>query len=306
MSSEPYAASAVVPAPPGTVPLPPVPGTVASVPVVFQPPAPEPIRQIAVYGHSNLFYFWPVWLVCFVFAGITYVDGYRMAVVPEGTTFERSAQVQGFSEPRDVLVVPAKNHLNPKLNDGQPAQPGLLVSRGNNMGVVFVATLLLVIVASTVTLRGLVSVIAVILIILTVVVLALLGLWNDVFAFVGGLDIRMNAGGYLAIGIPLFIAWILVLTIYDRQHYIIFDAGQIRVCQEIGDSELVMDSGGVVVEKKRNDVFRHWLLGFGSGDLKVHKPSGQGGQEAELDNVLGIGRKLVVINKMLQEKQVTS
>jgi hypothetical protein len=28
-----------------------------------------------VYGHSNLFYWWPVWLVCFVLAGVTYAGG---------------------------------------------------------------------------------------------------------------------------------------------------------------------------------------------------------------------------------------
>ena len=36
-----------------------------------KPPPPKKIDYLMVYGHSNLFYWWPVWLVSFVLAGVT-------------------------------------------------------------------------------------------------------------------------------------------------------------------------------------------------------------------------------------------
>ena len=95
------------------------------------------------------------------------------------------------------------------------------------------------------------------------------GWWGEILGFLGGLEIRINAAGYLCIGIPLFVAWVLVIGVYDRMHYIIFGRGQIRYVQEVGDGEVVMPAEGAVVEKKRSDAFRHWVLGLGAGDLMI-------------------------------------
>lgn len=257
------------------------------------------IDYIMVYGHSNLFYWWPVWLVSFILAGVTYAGGQNMAVVPSGTTV---ARVEVNGDTRDALVAPANQPIQP-----QGARLGTMdmtVSSNNNLGVVFVATLLFVAVASTILLRGLVSVIAVVSMVTIVVTFAFFGWWDNILWELGRLDIRMNAAGYMAVGIPLFLAWLAVVFLYDRQTYILFDQGQIRYVREVGDSELVVQSEGAVVEKKRNDFFRHWILGFGSGDLQIRTGRG-GGMSIELENVLGIRRKLAVIDRMLKEKAVT-
>jgi len=289
--------------PPDTGPPPaPPPG---AVPVYnVQPPGEQPKRKInyiVVYGHSNLLYWWPVWLMSFVLAGVTYFEGDQMAVVPRDTEVRHDVQIDG--QPRDALLAPPGEHFTAP-NEGRPTMPGMTVSRNNNLGVLFVATLLVVAIASTILLRGLVSLVAVVILITLVVTFALFGWWNDILLFLGGLDIRMNAAGYLAIAIPLFIAWLLVVCVYDRQHYIVFDQGQIRYVQEVGDSEVVIQSEGAVVEKKRNDVFRHWLLGLGTGDLVV-RTGGAHGQAIELENVINVSRKLVVVNQMVKEKAVT-
>ena len=179
----------------------------------------------------------------------------------------------------------------------------MTVSSNNSLGVIFVATLLLVALASTILLRGLVSIIAIIVIVTLVITLALFNLWNDVFLFLGGMDIRMNAAGYLAVGVPLFLAWLAVITIYDRAHYVIFTAGQIRYVLEVGDNEIALQSEGAVVEKKRSDVFRHWLLGFGTGDLLI-RVGGPNGPAIELENVINISRKLKLIDRLLKEKAI--
>ena len=64
------------------------------------------------------------------------------------------------------------------------------------------------------------------------------------------------------------------------------------------------DAEGAIVEKKRNDVFRHWLLGFGTGDLLI-RLGGPGGQTIELENVIAINHKLPLIQRLVKEKAIT-
>jgi hypothetical protein len=65
----------------------------------------------------------------------------------------------------------------------------------------------------------------------------------------------------------------------------------------------VVDSSGLLFDKKRNDIFRHWLLGLGAGDLHV-KTSSPSNLDFELPNVLLIGTKLRRIQDLLREKEV--
>src|SRR5205823_7121537 len=91
--------------PPGTVvpPAPPPGGLVAPAPVAN---VGVPDEEIRIYGHNNLFYWWPVWAVGFLMALLTYLDGHVMAVVPKGTQVESGQVLPGESQPRDVLVAP--------------------------------------------------------------------------------------------------------------------------------------------------------------------------------------------------------
>jgi len=71
----------------------------------------------------------------------------------------------------------------------------------------------------------------------------------------------------------------------------------------VGTGEVVFDTRGMVVEKKRDALFRHWLLGFGSGDLVVNT-SGTNTRQYQMPNVLGINAKIALIHTMLQEREV--
>lgn len=267
-------------------------------------PGTHRIDYLIVYGHSNLFYWWPVWLVSFVLAGWTYFEGNQMAIVPSGTEVRHAEVVNGAAEPRDILVAPAGTKLVSEKEDGRQTIPGMTVSRNNSLGVIFVATLLVVAIASTILLRGLVSLIALVVMISVVIVFSILGWWDVILWELGRLDIRMNAAGYMAVAIPLFVIWALVVFVYDRAHYIVFDQGQIRYVREVGDAEVAHQSEGAIVEKKRNDFFRHWLLGFGTGDLKI-RLGGPHGQTIELENVIAINSKLPLIQRLIKEKAVT-
>ncbi|MFO0797465.1 MAG: hypothetical protein U0804_08300 [Gemmataceae bacterium] len=274
---------------------PPPPGVVA---------APVPDVQVRVFGHTNLVYWWPVWALGFLFAFLTWMDGHRMAVVPAGTVVEKAKTIPGEVGPRDVLVAPpgAELPVQPKATE-EHNEPGMLVARSNNYGVIFVMTILLVVVFTNLTVRGLASIIVVAGVIIATLVLAQFHLWDTIFRWVGGLDIRMNAGGYLAVALPLFLVWVFATFVYDRYVYLIVSRGQVRIRQDIGDGEIAVDTNGVVLEKKRNDLFRHWILGLGSGDLHV-KTGGPANLDFELNNVLFVGSRLGRIQDLIREREI--
>lgn len=271
---------------------------------VTAPPAPDP--EIRVFGHSNLFYWWPVWALGFLFAFLTYLDGHMMAVVPAGTQVESSQVIPGHEgSPRDVLIAPAGQAVPPLpgTKHGE-AEPKLRVATSNDYGVVFFAAVLLVVMVTNFLMRGLSSVIAIAAIVIAVLFIALMGWWNPVLAFFGGLDVRINAGGYLIVAVPLFVMWLFGTFVYDRYTYLIVSRGQVRIRREIGGGEIAVDAGGLSLRKERDDLFRHWLLGLGTGDLHV-KTGHPTNMDFELNNVLFIGTKLSRIQEMLREKEVT-
>src|SRR5205823_2162584 len=119
------------------------------------------------------------------------------------------------------------------------------------------------------------------------------------------LDIRINAAGYFAIATVLFLLWLVVFVAFDRQIYMVFTPGQLRVRLEIGDAETAYDTTGMTIQKQRSDLFRHWILGLGSGDLIV-RTSGANQHMFDMPNVLFLGRKVREIEEMLRQRQVVA
>lgn len=281
---------------------------------VPQPPVAAPVdhanRELRIISHCSLFYWWPVWAVAFILFLITWVTGELMVTVPTNTTAIKGAMVDGAK--RDIYLLPVpdsaktdKKTLLPldRNNPELVQQPYLWMTTNKNLGVLFVTVLLLVIVITNIPLRGLWSVIVIVLIISIAIIFALLEWWETIFHYLSFLDIRINAAGYLVISLVLFALWLIVMLLFDRQLYIVFTPGQMRVCLEIGDAETAYDTTGMSVQKQRSDLFRHWILGLGSGDLIV-KTSGAHAHEFHLPNVLFIGRKVREIEELLREKQV--
>ena len=296
--------------PPGYVPAttpvaPPVapPPGAAPVPVTIVRPPAVPDEEIRVYGHNNLFYWWPVWVVGFVMAALTYVDGHVMAIVPQGTKVEQT-QPAADGKTQDRLVTPPGQPVPPaNPNSGDPS-PHLRVAANNNYWVIFAGTLLLIVMITNFTLRGLKSLIAIALLIVLALAFAQLGWWDDILWWLGGVDVRMNAGGYVAIALPLLLIWLFSTFVYDRYTYLVVTRGQVRIRREIGDGEIAVDTAGLSLEKRRDDLFRHWLVGLGSGDLNV-QTGGPANLNFDLNNVLFVGWKLARIQDLIREKEVT-
>jgi hypothetical protein len=273
-------------------------------------PAVTTKNEIKIISHSGLFYWWPVWAVCFLMAGITWFTEGRLATVPEKTFLAVKAKgpinyhdpnsaekTVGYTlEDQDLLVAPKDTRLDP---------PSVQISRDKNPGVLFATVLLLVIVITNIPLRGLWSVIVIVVIVSAVIILALMGAWERILGTLHMLDIRINLGGYVLIGSVLFGIWLVVFLFFDQQVYMVFTPGQFRVRLEIGEGETAYDTTGMTLQKQRSDLFRHWVLGLGSGDLIV-RTSGAQAHQFDLHNVLFVGRKVKEIEQMLRSRAVVT
>jgi hypothetical protein len=245
----------------------------------------------------------------FIFAAVTYFDNKHLAIVPEKTVAAEKRKVdvdgQGKMEARNVLILEENRKLWERPDhDGKPeiVQPTFFITHYKEVGSVFVIALLLVITITNVTVRGLWTVFVMVSIIMLAFIFAAARLWGTIFDWLDHLSIYINMAGYLLISTVLFILWFVNFIFLDRQTYLIFTPGQVRVRTEIGGEETVYDSAGMVVQKQRSDMFRHWILGFGSGDLII-KPVGVT-HPIEFPNVLFVGSKVAKIETMIKEKVI--
>jgi hypothetical protein len=264
-------------------------------------------REIVVISHSPLFYWWPVWTLGYLLCLITFFSGDRLAVVPEGTKAVHDAEIiagDKSESKRDALVLPA-GHKLPVDGKTKSADPRFRMSSNKNLGVLYIFVLLLVIAITNFSLRGLWSVIVIVILTSLAIIFAILGWWERILEQLGFLAIFINLGGYLLISTVLLILWIIVVFYFDRQTYMIFTPGQFRVRLEIGDAESAYDTTGMTLQKQRSDLFRHWILGLGSGDLVV-KTAGAQAHHFDMPNVLFLGRKVREIEDLLRSKQVVT
>jgi hypothetical protein len=266
-------------------------------------PATEDQKEIRIVSHSNLFYWWPIWALGFVLGLLSFFSDYRLAIVPEGTVAGKLNAWEGDNKAHEVLVVPADRTLPRDSRTGELDKPRIRMSDSKAYGVIFTIVLLLVIVITNVPMRGLWSVIVIILLVLLSIIFWLAGWWDNIIHALDVLHIHINAAGYFVIAGALFVVWLVTFLVFDRQIYMVFTPGQLRVRQEIGGGESAYDTAGMVVQKQRNDLFRHWILGLGSGDLIVNT-SGAHAHHFDLPNVLFVGNKVQQIEEMLREKPV--
>jgi hypothetical protein len=283
--------------------------------------------EITIVSHSNLFYWWPVWAVSFLMAAITYFDGVHAAFVrgnpavvqfsddpsPKYEFLDKAILESASQEAKDkyphekiqaVITDKANNPFPTTHHGGEYKHTWPTMSNSKNLGVIFVVTLLLVIVITNVPLRGLWSVVVIVIILLGSIIFALAGWWDEILSRGRLLAVHINMGAYLIIALTLFVVWLVNFAFFDRQRYLAVTSGQVRLHLAVGEGEIVYDTTGMVFQKQRSDLFRHWILGMGSGDLII-RPSG-GKDPIDLPNVLFVGNKVRGIQELIKEKEVVS
>jgi hypothetical protein len=267
-------------------------------------PAPLPPgsdqREVRIYAHSTLFYWWPVWVIGLILAMWTLIDNHRLAIVPHDTTVKkvRDGVYELTTDPKKMN--PDEHLEKAAAKSNEPGFP-LRAAENSKLGPIFVLVFLLVVLITSVPMRGLWSVVVIVTVVLMAIILALADLWDRIFESIGHLHIYANLAFYLFMSGGLLAMWLATVFFFDRQTYMIFTPGQLRVCLEIGGGETAYDTQGMSIEKKRDDIFRHWILGLGSGDLTV-RTSGAQAHTFEMHNILNVSSKLKAIEDMQRER----
>jgi hypothetical protein len=230
---------------------------------VSQPALPGQVRphgelEVTVYAHSNLFYWWPVWAVGYAMALLTYLRGYHVQV--------------GDAQ---VLMHPSKN-----------------------LGVIYTIVFLLVLLMTNASLRGLASALLIVTVLALTFLFAYLDWWGRILEAVGRLAVFMNLGFYFFFSTAVFLAWLLAVFFFDRMEHWSFRPGQMVHGQTLGEGAQTYDTQGMSVNKLRYDLFRHWVLGLGSGDILV-STTGARQKEFTIPNVLFVGTKLARIERLV-------
>lgn len=263
------------------------------------PPAPgAPAQQVIIYGHTALFYWWPVWVFGYLFAFLTWWGDQRTAILPPHSEYDEAA---------NVIKLPAGNKLDKDkagIGENNYFRERMLV--GSTYGILYVFILLLVILITTVPLRGVSSLVVILGVALVVVTISFLGGWESILSALGKLRVHMNMGFYVFTSTVLFIIWAVVFFVYDRMNYWRVTPGQITHSFIFGSGERSFDTEGLAFTKLRDDLFRHLILGIGSGDLMMDpmKTGGANKEDLSIHNVLFISNKLHQIENLIAKQSV--
>jgi hypothetical protein len=289
---------------PSTLPAPPLPAPSQSGPPI---PTSHGPREIKLVSHSPIFYWWPIWVLGYILALMTLIENHRMAIVPDGSEIHRTSETA--DKARFELTVP-KDKVTRSLDDAvksseNPARTeGVFRTRVSQkawMGPLYCTVLLLTILITNVPLRGLWSFLVILILVVTALLFSVFDVWESLLGALGHLHIYINMAGYLFIASAVLFLWVISVFIFDQRTYMVVTPGQIRVCEHIGASIRNFDTTGMSFEKQRDDLFRHWILGFFSGDLIV-RTHGAEKEEIRLPNVLWIGWRLEEVQDILRER----
>lgn len=234
-------------------------------PAVENLPDPDAVPEMRIYSHSSLFYWWPIWAFGFVFAALTAIYGERVTI--------------GENE--------------------------YLMHSTKYIGVIYAVVILLTVLLTNVSMRGMTSFVVILVIALVGVTLAWMNWLDDLVAYVPYLGIHMNLGFYVFMSTSVFILWCLTFFLFDRTSFWRIRPGQMTYEKMIGDAEKSYDTRGLVFEKHLEDYPKHLMLGLGMGDLHI-STSGARAEEIYIPNVFLVDRKVRAIQRLIAVKPDTA
>jgi hypothetical protein len=200
--------------------------------------------ELIVYTHSNVIYWWPVWLYGYFCAAYTW-------------SFGKLVEVGGH---KPVMIHP----------DAW-------------LGLSFVILFCFVFWATHVKARGVWSLVAVLVTILLAIGIQWTFGWAALFGQLAFLLVYMNLAFYLFLSTFFLVIWVISFFIMSRFTYWRFTHGQVTA-HRFGGLDHSLDTLGMGVKKLPDDLFLHWLLGLGAGDLELT----MGGEKFLIENVLNV------------------
>lgn len=215
-------------------------------------------RELRIYQHSNLIYWWAVSAYGYFCAAVTYFGGIGIKQL-------------AASDDKEILF-----HASPWL------------------GISFIAVTMYVIVFTNVRARGVYS--FVLLLLAGAVIYGTSRIPGIDLAknWAGLLRIHLNLGFYLAFSSVLALLWVFVIVLIDHFTWWRFSPGQVIEEHLVGHATgHAYNTEGMVVRRLPDDFFRHrilglGLIGLGTGDFVV-RPAND--QPFEIHNVWRASRK---------------
>lgn len=208
--------------------------------------------DLRVWGHSNILYWWVIWLYGYVCAGITYVAG---SPVDLGT---RKFQIY----------------------------------EGAWLGWSFLLLLLVTIMFSAIRIKGYLAVIGILCLLFALEVLYQAGSLANIVAKMPDLVVYMNLGFYMMFSTILAIVWAIAVFIFDRFTYWQFQEGQLLEVHTLDDEEdKVYPTVLMSISRRPVDFLRKALGLFQTGDMRL-SPQREGQYSIIIPNVWKVDQKI--------------
>jgi hypothetical protein len=107
---------------------------------------------------------------------------------------------------------------------------------------------------------------------------------------------------YVYFSTLIVLAWAYSFFVYDRLSYWQVQPGQVTEEQVIGGGQKTYNTESMIVEILPQDLFRNYLLGFGSGDIHIVVTEAKGHQEEIVGNVLFVNRTIAAMRRLISIK----
>ena len=225
-------------------------------------PEPAKVLQVILYGHSALFYWWPLWLAGYVMALLTWLDHDKATIGKDLESFDPYG----------------------------------------DLGLIYTLLLLVLIVVTSTKVKGMKAALGIAGLAFVAVLFAYLGWWHGILGWLGHRSIALSLGFYLFSSSLLCLVWLISVLVIDHMSFWRFRPGQVthEFLGGIVDQSYDTDNMTILLNRQ-DDFFRHWLIGLGSGDLHMRTMGGQG-KEMNVMNVLFVGGKMTEIQRLIATK----
>jgi hypothetical protein len=229
------------------------------------------VRDIRIYQHSNLLYWWAVWVWGFICAGLSYFFGVGIAEL-------------ATAEEKRIYFHPS-----------------------SWLGLSFIGVLLFVVVFTNVKARGIYSFMLIMVAGGLVIAAQKMPGMDKALGWLPLLRVHMNVAFYVTFSLLLALVWLFVVVVIDHFTWFRFSPGQVAEEHLVGQAMgHVYNSEGMVVRRLPDDFFRHrilglGLIGLGTGDLSVHPANGE---SFELHNIWRANKKQPRIERMIATRVI--
>ena len=194
------------------------------------------VLQVIVYGHSALFYWWPLWVAGYVMALLTWLHHDQVVIGNKPEWFHPS----------------------------------------RNLGVIYTLLLLLLILITSAEIKGMKGALIIAGLAFLTLLFVHLDWWDAILIWLGHQSISLSLGFYLFSSSLLFLTWLISVFVIDHLSFWRFRPGQVTHEYLGGIVDKSYDTDNMILLKRQDDLFRHWVIGLGSGDLHMQTMGGRG------------------------------